>query len=195
MLRLVLVALGVAMVLAAIAWRARDLRRRSSGVEGALRSSDPFTRTRALREIASVGLRPWAAMLLERTNEVGDGVEADELVWLVGACQWEPADDPAIVQLRLWAARRLERRPLATSEEPVETSVPVVEPVAPPVEVVAPAVDTSPAEVFVRPVEAVAPPADAPPAEARPAVVDEIERIVGSRVLSLTFVPLAQGGS
>lgn len=188
MLRLVLVALGVAMVLAAVAWRARDLRRRSSGVEGALRSSDPFSRTRALREIASVGLRPWAATLLERTSEVGEGVEADELVWLVGACQWEPADDPAIVQLRLWAARRLERLPVATSAEPVATSVPAVEPVAPPV-------DTSPAEVVAPPVEVAAPPGDAPPAEARPVVVDEIERIVGSRVLSLTFVPLVQSGS
>ena len=162
MLRFMLLAIGIAMVFAAFAWRARDLRRRSDEVERALRSSDPATRTRALREIAAVGLRPWAAMLLERANEVGDGVEADELVWLIGACQWEPADDPAIVQLRLWATRRLDGSRNATIPDP--------EP------------DPEPAPV-------------APVVETRPAVVEEIEDIVGSRVLALTFVPLTQSGS
>ena len=172
MLRFMLLAIGIAMVFAAFAWRARDLRRRSDEVERALRSSDPATRTRALREIAAVGLRPWAAMLLERANEVGDGVEADELVWLIGACQWEPADDPAIVQLRLWATRRLDRSRKAT--------VPVPEPV------VAPAVAPEPAPE---------PEPVAPVVETRPAVVEEIEDIVGSRVLALTFAPLTQSGS
>jgi hypothetical protein len=192
MLRPVLIALGVAMVLVALAWRARDLRRRSGGIETALRSPDSSTRTRALREIASVGLRPWAAALLQRTNEVGDGVEADELVWLIGACQWEPADEPEIVQLRLWAARRLERAPdppmVLIHTEPVEERL--VE--EPPVEH---RVDTRVEAVVVETprgveTEARAPRDDTAPEETRPEVVDEIEEIIGSRVLALSFVPL-----
>jgi hypothetical protein len=207
-LRFLLLAIGIAMVLVALAWRARDLRRRSDGVASALRSSDAETRTRALREIAAVGLRPWVAMLLERTTEVAaDGAEADELVWLIGACQWEPADDPAIVRLRLWAARRLEGVSLAPIAEPEPDLV--VTPAAPPVDVF---VEAAPEEVApeqvafeeVAPVEVapveVAPVevthgVDVPVAAARPAVVEEIEGIVGSRVLAVTFAPLARSGS
>ena len=217
-----------------------------------MRSSDPTLRMRALRGIASVGLRPWSAMLLQRTREVGDGAEADELVWLIGACQWEPADDPAIVQLRLWAAGRngppgttngvapakpeprlhLASAPVIPDPEPepaprlpvIHAVAPPEAPPAPPLDVPsldvpslevpppdAPLVDVAPpaaplfaaapvgvAPVRVAPVET--PPADgapvaAPPREVLPTIVEEIEAIVGARVLALNFVPLAQSGS
>jgi hypothetical protein len=176
-----LLAIGIAMVVVAIAWRTRDLRRRTDGVAGALRSSDPGTRTRALREIAAVGLRPWVATLLDRTSEVGDGAEADELVWLIGACQWEPADEPAIVQLRLWAARRLVGAQSVTIPDPEPAPVVATEPE--PVEGIA---TETPEEE--------APQVDAPVVATRPAVVEEIEDIVGTRVLALSFVPLTQSG-
>ena len=191
MLRLLLILLGIAMVVVAIAWRARDHRRRSGGIEAALRSADPITRARALREIASVGLRPWAAMLLARTREVGDGVEADELVWLVGACQWEPADEPEIVQLRLWAARRLEQRAPVDAEavapraptmviDARRVSVPVEDPP-----------HEGPRLAVISEPEAEQEPEAAP--ATRPGIVDEIEEIVGSRVLALSFVPADPG--
>jgi hypothetical protein len=203
-LRTVFIALGIAMLVVAIAWRARERRRRSNGIEAALRSPDPFTRTRALREIASVGLRPWATMLLGRTLEVGDGVEADELVWLIGACQWEPADEPAIVQLRLWASHRLER--VSASPEPVAVAAvtpvavetldlgppaPVAGPVMPEPEIVEPEivepeiVEPAPVPVLETVPAVVLAPRD------RPEIVDEIEAIVGARVLAVRFVPLA----
>jgi hypothetical protein len=192
-LRVLLIALGIAMVVVAIAWRARDLRRRAGGIEAALRSADASTRTRALREIASVGLRPWASSLLARTREVGDGVEADELVWLIGACQWEPADEPEIVQLRLWAARRLERAPAApavaidASRVPDVEHAPLEEPRVEEASVVEARDEDTPPET---------PPDDAPPPPgARPEFVDEIEEIVGARVLAVAFVPLGRGAA
>jgi hypothetical protein len=219
-MRTTFIVLGVAMLLVALAWRARDLRRRSGGIEAALRSPDPFTRTRALREMASVGLRPWAAMLLTRTEEVPDGIEADELVWLIGACQWEPADEPAIVQLRLWAARRLERAPVVPdpvapvmvapvavetldladaddgdAPELIEIAVPVVranteaEPEVLEPEVIA-VEEPEPHPEVVDVPEPELVPALAVPARDRPGIVDEIESIVGARVLAVRFVPL-----
>ena len=141
-----------------------------------------------------MGLRPWAEMLLERTREVGDGAEADELVWLVGACQWEPADEPEIVQLRLWAARRLERAPVdadAVTPPPAAT-VPVAAPRVSPLVEVAPREDPPHPDPVV---DVIPVPEPEPPPAIRPGIVDEIEEIVGSPVLALSFVPLTPGDS
>ena len=204
MLKIALIVVGLAMVLVAFAWRARELRRRSGGIDSALRDPDPATRTRALREIASVGLRPWAKLLLARAAEVAPGQEADELVWLIGACQWEPADDPAIVQLRLWAARHHDAA--LGDRETAAAPPPASAPAAPPTPIRAhlraapvPPESLIPKTVTPQPL-APEPPLPDPgtdealpataEARARPAFVDEIEEIVGAPVTFVTFVPL-----
>ncbi len=178
MTRNVLLISGAVLLLAALVWRLRVVASRRRRVEVALRSPDVTVRTRALRQISAVGLRPYARFLLRRTVEVDAGVaagiddtvpaEADELAWVIATCQWEPADEPALVQLRIWAQQHHERRreaPTAALSAPVATAPPAAQPAASAVAVV-PAV----------------------PAETRD-LVAAAESVLGQRVVSLRFRP------
>jgi hypothetical protein len=93
------------------------LAHRHADVARALLDRDPGVRAGALQVVAGAGLRRWAtlladqARLLERDDRTAlDEVRAAELAWLITVCQWEPADDPTILQLRLWAKRYHDRR-------------------------------------------------------------------------------------
>lgn len=97
-----LLLLGLTMVAAGAAWRIRIARLSQEQMAAALRSADASARSRALRRLATTGLRPYAPLVL-RVATASNGLQAAELAWLVAASQWEPADDPALVQLRLWA--------------------------------------------------------------------------------------------
>jgi hypothetical protein len=97
------IVLGALIVAAGLAWRAAAARTERARIALTLASSDPTVRSIALRRISRSGLTPHAATLLSLTSTVDDPARLGELAWLVASTQWEPARDPRIAQLRLWA--------------------------------------------------------------------------------------------
>ena len=130
MIRAVALLVGVVLLAAAALRRWQLLRRRRAEVDAGLRSDDPARRALARREVAAVGLRSYAPTLLALVAELTpEDPRFAEIVALVARCQWEPADEPGVVQLRLWAAAA------AGGPGPIVTSAgteAVAEPVAAP---------------------------------------------------------------
>ncbi len=208
-----LIIIGLVLLAVGAIWWERNRRRRRSRVAAGLVSTDPAVRAQALREVSSVGLRPWAPLLLSRIQEVDDEALLGELVWVIAACQWEPADDPSIVQLRLWARQRsgsdltalaeaaMVPNPPATPMSPAVTSTPAPQPLTPPAVPEASTVLSSPTSVVVTAPQAalgaaqVAEPAARPspapasPSGPKPALVNAIEDALGRPVLAVEFVP------
>jgi hypothetical protein len=67
-------------------------------------SANPHTRAAAIKVMGAQGLRRYAAVLVERVDNETDIDVLASLVEVVQRNAWEPADHPALIELRLWAA-------------------------------------------------------------------------------------------
>jgi hypothetical protein len=91
------------MLLVAMSWRLLHRRRVDARLAEALRHDDPVRRRAAVRVATEQGLRPYAKLLIARIDEETDPHVRAALVEGVLRNAWEPADQPAILRLRLWA--------------------------------------------------------------------------------------------
>jgi hypothetical protein len=115
-LDLVLVAAGAVLLCAAVAWRwrGRALRRDQvrARLKAALADPDPAVRKAAVAVSAQRGLSELAELLLDASARERDEEVLDAIAEAVARNQWEPLDDPVLLELRLWARRRFEERRL-----------------------------------------------------------------------------------
>lgn len=102
---------GLALLLAGGVWRAaaRDRRRRRSQVllHAALSDPDPLARLAAVQVAVQQGISPVAGVLLEATRTEDDPAVLEGITEAVARHQWEPSLEPELLELRLWAQRRL----------------------------------------------------------------------------------------
>lgn len=94
---------GGMLLAAAGCWRWLSHRRGHARLELAVRSGDPVVRQAGIRVAVEQGLRANAKMLLSCIDRESDPQVLSSLADSVLRNTWEPADRPAIVQLRLWA--------------------------------------------------------------------------------------------
>jgi hypothetical protein len=109
---------GVALLASAVAWRAMTRKRAFATVRWALMHQDPAIRQAAFAIAGQQGLSRYADLLLEQASRETDRGIARALAEAVARHQWEPADNPALVQLRLWAQRALAEEPIARVDLP-----------------------------------------------------------------------------
>jgi hypothetical protein len=98
-----LVVSGGTLIAAAVCWRWCSHRRVRVRLEMALRSGDPLIRQAGIRVAADQGLRRNAKMLLSCIDRESAPEVLHFLAESVLRNSWEPADQPAILRLRLWA--------------------------------------------------------------------------------------------
>ncbi len=144
----VLVAAGILLLAAGGAWRVAARRKARRLLAAALADPNPAARVAGLSVIGDRGLRPYSDVLVALASRERDPAVLNALAFAVARSMWEPADDPRLMQLRLWAARGAAGRvepgalpgiwgwpatePGAGATEPPATEPPLVEP--PPVE-------------------------------------------------------------
>ena len=105
---LILGCVGVVMLVAALVWRMRAGRQTVDRVRLALLDADPNVRQAAIKLAAERGLSRYADLLLERTRqETSTSPVLATLAATVAQRQWEPADSPEMLDLRLWAHTQL----------------------------------------------------------------------------------------
>lgn len=122
MLETVVVVAGTLLLVGGISrWWQQRVRAREL-LASALASPDRALRMAAVRTIAEVGLTRWARVLSGLTEQEQDPEVLDLLAALVIRNQWEPASTAELVELRLWAHRRLEQPSI--SPPAVQTLVP-----------------------------------------------------------------------
>lgn len=117
--------LGIGLTLLALGvdWRIRTLRHRRAEFRGraskALEDPDPIARRAAAAVIVQQGLIEAAEQLLEATRRETDPAVLDAIAEAVARNQWEPSRRADVLELRLWAQRRLEERARGlTRDEP-----------------------------------------------------------------------------
>lgn len=91
-----MVLLGIAFV-----WRWSSLRVPGRMLDVALANPDPQVRRAALESIGERWLGPHATVLVDLARRETDPEVIAALTTLVGRHQWEPADNPALVELRM----------------------------------------------------------------------------------------------
>jgi hypothetical protein len=93
-------------------------------VQQLLRAPDPSARRSALELVGNDGLAAHAGALVELVRHETDPAVLDAVADLVARNSWEPADQPRLVELRLWARGRLSAQqttqpaPLAQARSP-----------------------------------------------------------------------------
>jgi hypothetical protein len=112
------------MVAAAVGWRQVHRRRVRARIARTLRDPDPTRRGAAVRVATEQGLRTYARLLVARAAVETDPEVRATLVDAVLRTAWEPADLPAILDLRLWAHEERARSQPDTT--PSTTILPVV---------------------------------------------------------------------
>ena len=100
--------LGIAIIVAAVVWRTMVRRRAVSSLQYALGSFDPADRRAAVHVVSQQGVARFAEVLLEHTKHEDDPTVLLAIADAVARNQWEPADSPPLVLLRMWAQRYLE---------------------------------------------------------------------------------------
>jgi hypothetical protein len=100
--------LGIGIVVAAVVWRTMVRRRAVSALQWALESFDAADRRAAVAVVSQQGLARFAEVLLAHTRREDDATVLLAIADAVARNQWEPADSPPLVQLRMWAQRYLE---------------------------------------------------------------------------------------
>ncbi|MCL6537216.1 MAG: ATP-grasp domain-containing protein [Acidothermus sp.] len=110
-IRLIALALGVALIAAGVAWRMIRSARVRQGIRRGLADPDPAVRIAAVRQAAEIGLASTAPALLRAVRTETDPAVRAAVVDCVAAHQWEPASTAAIVELRLWAKAYVASRP------------------------------------------------------------------------------------
>ena len=94
---------GGTLLAAAACWRWLSHHRVHARLELAIRSGDPVLRQAGMRVAVEQGLRANAKRLLSCIDRESDPQVLSALADSVLRNTWEPADRPAMVQLRLWA--------------------------------------------------------------------------------------------
>src|SRR5438093_6591452 len=74
----------------------------------ALSSPDPANRRAAVAVVSQQGVARFAEVLLNHTRYERDPTVLMAIADAVARNQWEPADSPPLVQLRMWAQRYLD---------------------------------------------------------------------------------------
>lgn len=182
-----LVGAGLALSGVALGWRLIAARRWRARLREMLWHPDASVRAAGMRRIAATGLAPWTSLLLERVADPTDTQVAGELAWLIASCQWEPADDPRVMQLRLWAAehhRAAEARP---------QGLPTAEPGARRLLAPADRSDTIPPQLD--PDDEIVPAAEISECRLAPAALSRLAEAIGEPVDWASFVPAATSGS
>jgi hypothetical protein len=120
---------GLALLLMAAVWRLlareRGQRRARALLALALVDPDPLARLAAVQVAVQRGIAPVAGELLRATRTERDETVLDGITEAVARHQWEPTLEPELLELRLWAQRRLmevrhderERRRLAAAAD------------------------------------------------------------------------------
>ncbi len=102
---------GLTLLLLGGVWRAaaRERRRRRSRVllHAALSDPDPLARLAAVQVAVQQGISPVAGILLDATRTEDDVAVLEGITEAVARHQWEPSLEPELLELRLWAQRRL----------------------------------------------------------------------------------------
>jgi HEAT repeats len=113
-------AAGAVMLALAWAWRALARARTSRQLRRAARHQEPWVRRAAVEVIAEQGLHRFAELLVERANDEDDPAVVEALALAIVRNQWEPADSPRLVQLRIWAHLELQGRREAAAAPSVD---------------------------------------------------------------------------
>lgn len=118
----VAVAVGVVLVGAALAWRLRAHGHTTRLLGDALASPDPAVRIGALTAIGALGLSRHAGVVVDMAEREAHPEVIGALIEVVSRSQWEPADKPELVALRLQVAQWIAsgRRADRAIEEPAE---------------------------------------------------------------------------
>jgi len=95
--------LGVALILAGIAWRAVRYARVRKAISAGLAEENPDLRIAAVKQAVELGLATTAPALLRAARIETDPRVRACVIEAVASRQWEPASTAAIVELRLWA--------------------------------------------------------------------------------------------
>jgi hypothetical protein len=95
--------LGALLIVGGVMWRAVVARKRRARVLDGMSSPDPGVRASAMRRISRTGIAEYAAGISSLVALADDPIRQGELAWLIASTQWEPARDPQVAQLRLWA--------------------------------------------------------------------------------------------
>ena len=101
---------GALLLCAGLLWRARSRRQAMRLLRSALASPDPSYRRAAVSVAGEDGLARHATVLMKLAWNEPDPFVRDELAAVVVRNQWEPAERPELVTLRLWARQHLEVR-------------------------------------------------------------------------------------
>jgi carbamoyl-phosphate synthase large subunit len=122
--------LGIALVCAALTWRAIRYARVRQGIRVGLADEDAAMRIAAVRQAVELGLAGTAPMLLRAVRVETDPRVQAAVIEAVASRQWEPASTAAIVELRLWAKAysdtRFELQRPGTGTDPLLPGVPGV---------------------------------------------------------------------
>jgi hypothetical protein len=107
---LVEIGVGLALVLSALVWAMIGRGRRGAKklVRQALANADPRVRRAAVALAGDGGLSRNSRLLLAVARYESDPAVLEALAATISRNQWEPASNPRIVELRLWARRYLD---------------------------------------------------------------------------------------
>ena len=103
---IIVTVVGVLLVVAALAWRSVHRAQTRTRIAEALDHHDPHRRRAGVLVATEQGLRAHADLLADHLDEEDDQVVLDTLAEGVLRNSWEPADQPSILRLRLWAHER-----------------------------------------------------------------------------------------
>ena len=95
------------LLLGAFVWRQRSRSLNGRQLDAALADADPQVRRAALESIGERWIGPHAVALVDMARKETDPEVMAALISLVGRHQWEPADRPALVELRKLVLRWL----------------------------------------------------------------------------------------
>lgn len=103
-------AAGALVLVWAWAWRRLVRMRTRRQLRRAARHKQPWVRRAAVEVIAEQGLHRFAELLVERIHDEDHPLVREALALAIVRNQWEPADSPVLVQLRIWAHLELQSR-------------------------------------------------------------------------------------
>ena len=97
---------GLVLLVCSGAWRLVVTHHSRRRLRTALFDDDPAVRASSVTVASSQGIGRYASALAELTRTETDRRVLDAIADAVARNRWEPADDPQLVELRLWADRR-----------------------------------------------------------------------------------------
>jgi hypothetical protein len=126
---------GLSLLLVGGIWQAavrgRRRRRSQSLLLVALSNPDPLVRLAAVQVAVQQGISPVAGVLLQATRDEQDPAVLEGITEAVARHQWEPSLEPELLELRLWAQRRLVELRADQPEPPAQANGVAHEPARP----------------------------------------------------------------